>query len=754
MEEKNLSRRALSALCILALLCTLLCGCGAREETGIRSLADLGRPGMTIATAEDMPEWETLQRDYPEAELLVFNSDAAYQNVAMGKIDACVFSRIEMELAMKNGVTGVRILEEDYSREPVGIGVSPKTEIPELREKINAFLAEMKADGTLDDMYRRWVTEGDETMPEIPAPTQPSVRLVVGTTGLIAPFSYYKGPELYGYDVELAYRFAAWLDADLKFKVYDFGGLLSAAQTGDVDCAMSNLFYSPERDERLPFSDTLFEVPIAVMVQDNGTRETTLDDVRRGRIACLSGSAFPDIVMEYLPDTEPLLYPSAADEIAALKGGKVDAIAFDDAVARTMQASDKSLRMLPDVLDHSDFAFIFPKSEAGEALRDEVDAYLLGLKADGTLEAMQQKWFDCEDLRTPQPLDYRAFPATRGTVRLATTIEYPPFTVLYEGGLCSGYEVELLAMFCRDNGYALEVQDVNFEGLLATVQSGKCDVGSDCISVTEERKEAVLFSVPSYTGGTALIVLKKGLDGEKESVLSSLRGSFEKTFLRENRWQLFMQGIGTTMLITVLSILFGTALGFGVFLLCRKGNPVANALTRFFVWLVQGMPVVVLLMVFYYVIFGSVSISGTAVSVVAFTLVFGSGVYAMVKAGVATVDRGQTEAAYALGYTDRRSFFRIILPQALPHILPVYKGEITALIKATAVVGYVAVQDLTKMGDIVRSRTYEAFFPLIAVAVIYFVLAAILTAIVNRIELRIDPRRRSREDVLKGVNGK
>ena len=79
-------------------------------------------------------------------------------------------------------------------------------------------------------------------------------------------------------------------------------------------------------------------------------------------------------------------------------------------------------------------------------------------------------------------------------------------------------------------------------------------------------------------------------------------------------------------------------------------------------------------------------------------------------------------------------------------------GEIVALIKATAVVGYIAVQDLTKMGDIVRSRTYEAFFPLIAVAVIYFVLAAILTAIVNQIELRIDPRRRKPEDILKGVD--
>ena len=156
-------------------------------------------------------------------------------------------------------------------------------------------------------------------------------------------------------------------------------------------------------------------------------------------------------------------------------------------------------------------------------------------------------------------------------------------------------------------------------------------------------------------------------------------------------------------------------------------------------------------MILYYIIFGKVNISGAAVSVVGFTLVFGSAVFAMLRAGVGAIDRGQLEAAYALGYTNRKAFYRIILPQALPHFMPAYKGEITALIKATAVVGYVAVQDLTKMGDIVRSRTYEAFFPLIAVAIIYFILAAILTFLVNKIEIRIDPRRRSKQQILKGV---
>jgi polar amino acid transport system substrate-binding protein len=161
---------------------------------------------------------------------------------------------------------------------------------------------------------------------------------------------------------------------------------------------------------------------------------------------------------------------------------------------------------------------------------------------------------------------------------------------------------------------------------------------------------------------------------------------------------------------------------------------------------------VVLLMVLYYIVFGSVSISGIAVAVIGFTLTFGSSVFSLLRMGVGTIDQGQYEASYALGYSNRRTFFRIILPQAIPHILPAYKSEIVSLIKATAIVGYIAVQDLTKMGDIVRSRTYEAFFPLIAITVIYFLLEGLLILLINRILIRTNPRRRKKKSLLKGVN--
>ena len=380
--------------------------------------------------------------------------------------------------------------------------------------------------------------------------------------------------------------------------------------------------------------------------------------------------------------------------------------------------------------------------------------HFLGQLPDGTLDALAIKWFGEDETAKTMP-DITAISAKNGTLRLATESGYAPFEYVRDGKVV-GYDMELAAMFCQACGYGLEIVDMNYDAVLPAVQTGKCEFAAAGISITPERAETVSFSEPNYSGGVVLAVLKAdqlpAAGTAEETFWDSVAASFTRTFIRENRWKLFLDGIGTTMLITLLAILFGTALGFLLFMLCRNGNPIANGATRFSMWLVQGTPMVVLLMILYYVIFGSVSISGIVVAVIGFTLTFGASVVGLLKMGVGMIDQGQYEAAYALGHSNRHTFFKIILPQAIPHVMPAYQGEIVGLIKATAIVGYIAVQDLTKMGDIVRSRTYEAFFPLIAVTVIYFLLEGLLGLAVSRIRVSMDPKKRKREKILKGVN--
>jgi len=151
-------------------------------------------------------------------------------------VDAFVYDYNQMRIAIDQGVTGVHLLDETLG-EPVriAVGISPPSEIPDLTEKLNQFIGEIRANGTLDDMFARWVAGESGTMPEIEMPANPVCHLIVGTTGIVPPFSYYVGTELTGYDIELAFRFAVWLGADVNFKVYDYGAIVSAAVSGDVD---------------------------------------------------------------------------------------------------------------------------------------------------------------------------------------------------------------------------------------------------------------------------------------------------------------------------------------------------------------------------------------------------------------------------------------------------------------------------------------------------------------------------------------
>ncbi len=469
---------------------------------------------------------------------------------------------------------------------------------------------------------------------------------------------------------------------------------------------------------------------------------TDFSDLSGRIVSMLTGAPFEELVLSKAPDVgEFTFFSSMPDMILALKSGKTDAVLNNNAIATLAVNRNPDLILFPQSLQDGVFGFAFakdsPEREKWQAAYDSIP--------EKKKQALWDKWTGSDE--SAKTLPAQDWPGKNGTVQAAVCDTLEPMSYAGEGGELKGFDVEMILMMAKEMDVHVEFTGMEFSAILSYVQSGKALMGAGSIIVTDERKQAVDF-VEYYPASFVLIVRTKNSDSltsEGISFLESVKSSFEKTFIHEDRYKLFLQGICTTLLITVLSIILGTALGFGVFMLCRNGNPAANTLTRFLVWLIEGLPIVVLLMILYYIIFAKVSISGTLVSVIAFTLVFGAQVYAMVKGGVATVDRGQTEAAYSLGYTDRKAFFRVVLPQALPHIMPSYKGQIKALIKATAIVGYVAVQDLTKMGDLIRSRTYEAFFPLIAVAVIYFILTAILMFILNRLELRINTRKISAE---------
>ena len=476
---------------------------------------------------------------------------------------------------------------------------------------------------------------------------------------------------------------------------------------------------------------------------------TEFSDLSGKTVSMLTGAPFEELVKSKAPDVgEFTFFNSTPDMIQALKTNKTDAFLMNNAVSQLVLNRNPDLVLFPQNLQDGEFGIAFAK---GDTRRDEWQAAYDAIPKEEIQKAWD-KWTGADE--SIKILPGQDWAGSNGTVMVAACDTLEPMSYVGGDGELRGFDLEVILMVAKKLDVKVEFTGMEFSAILAAVQSGKADMGAGSIIITDERAEAVDF-LEYYPAAFVLVVrtvpTSEQETSTEESILKGIQNSFDKTFIREGRFNLFIEGIGTTILITVLAILFGTILGFVVFMMCRNGNPVFNSVTRFALWLVQGMPMVVLLMILYYIIFSSVSVSGIAVAVIGFTFTFGAAVFGLLRMGVGAIDKGQYEAAYALGYSEIKTFFKIILPQALPHVLPSYKGEIVGLIKATSIVGYIAVQDLTKMGDIVRSRTYEAFFPLIAVTIVYFVLEGLLGFIVSRISVNLDPKRRKPSDILKGV---
>ena len=195
--------------------------------------------------------------------------------------------------------------------------------------------------------------------------------------------------------------------------------------------------------------------------------------------------------------------------------------------------------------------------------------------------------------------------------------------------------------------------------------------------------------------------------------------------------------------------MLGSLLGFGFsFALCSKNKSLSKGAAGVSK-ILEGIPLVVLLMLLYYVIFKRIDISAVGVGVIGFTIDFANTTAGLLKAGIATVDSGQSEAATAMGYSRWNVFFKIVFPQAVRNVFSQYEDAVVGLIKNTSVIGYIAVEDLTMASDMIRGRTYDAFFPLIATAVLYFLIAHVFVFLLKRVDIRLDPKRRKR--AVKGV---
>lgn len=224
--------------------------------------------------------------------------------------------------------------------------------------------------------------------------------------------------------------------------------------------------------------------------------------------------------------------------------------------------------------------------------------------------------------------------------------------------------------------------------------------------------------------------------------MQELKSSFISNFIEDNRWRYITDGLKITLLVTVFAVLIGVVLGFLIAIVRTTHDKtgklkILNVICKVYLTVIRGTPVVVQLMIIYFIIFGSVDISKVLVAIIAFGINSGAYVAEIFRSGIMSIDNGQFEAGRSLGFNYAQTMMYIIMPQAFKNVLPTLCNEFISLLKETSVSGYIALQDLTKGGDIIRSRTYDAFMPLIAVALIYLAMVMIFTKLVSLLERRL-----------------
>ncbi len=765
---------------IFLMLFIVVCGCSKNEND--RSVVKLSHqsisevPEISALNQIDAQRISVLsgsagdiaaRKNFPHSTFQVMSAstDAALA-VKSGQADAFIYDKsVLLNIVAKN--PELVILEKPVAK--LEVAVALRKENTQLLSEINGVLNALKKAGRLEALKKKWIDFPYTTTPQLSQSRniQRSGVLKLGTCATIEPFSFQANGIVTGLDIEIARLIGERLGKQIQVIDMNFEALIPALQSGKIDFALSNFNVSDERKKLINFSVPYIENDISALVrkrsgQNSVTKKVagqksqplalaSVDDFKEKRIGVLLGSTHDAYANKNFTKATILQYKSPSDIVLAVKSGKVDAAIYSYDELLVLFRSHDDLGLIGKSLFSTPVAMGFNLENS--ELRTAFNKFMNEMRQSGKNDEMIQRWM--RNGETDMPLIPNT--ASAGSIKIGLISDNGlPFTVVKDNRLV-GYNIELLERFGAYLGKKVTFVDLEFGSLIAALASNKIDMIGAVMSVTEERKKHVAFSEPYYHEDAWLFALKKNIAGKDQnedgrdelpSFITGFINSFKSNIIQEHRYLLLLDGFNTTVLISVLSTIFGTLLGSLVCFMRMSKNVMLSLPAKLFISILRGTPVLVFLMLIFYVVFASVNIDPVLVAVIAFGMNFAAYVAEIFRTGIASIDKGQSEAGISLGFSKVRTFLYIILPQTIQRILPVYKGEFIALVKMTSIVGYIAVQDLTKASDIIRSRTFDAFFPLIMVAILYFIISWVLMLSLEYVERKTDPKSKRKQAVV------
>lgn len=711
------------------------------KESAYASLDELN--GETLGVPAGASYVPLVREKFPDSKIIELNSPyECTEALKNGRISAYIVDEPMANSQIKE-TTGLISISEYITEDYYGFMLNKKNKA--LCSEIDTVIEKFRNDGTLDRLEKKWITgSGEQTIKLDENADKSKGTLNIGVPLDALPFSYVSSEETVGYDVELIYLIGQELGYDVKLTPYPFTSLISGLEADKIDIAIGCLTYTAERAESVLFTATTYESGVVAVVEKIGTDEavTSLDDLNGKPIGYATGASYVNKLKEGFPNSDIIEYNSFPECIQALKTGKIVAYFTDEPMAKYQASGTSGIVPMDEMFTHDRYGFMLNKKD--EVLCADFNVLLEKYKKDGVLDALKDEWINgAVDKKID--IDENA-DTSKGTLKVGMSLDSVPFAYLSNEEII-GYDVELITMLAQDLGYDVELISYDFGALMPGLVSEKIDVAIGCITYTTERAETVLFTDSTYDSGTVAVIRES--TEENGGIIAYLKDSFEKTFIRENRWKLIVDGLWITVQLSLASLILGTLLGFLYSFLLSNKNKAISKIAGAVSTLLDGLPLLIVLMVMYYIIFAKTNLPAILIGIVGISVDFANGVAGMLNTGLKAVDKGQIEAATSMGYKKWQIFTKISFPQAANHMFSSYAGAVIALVKGTSVIGYITVQDLTKAGDIIRSLTYDAFFPLIVVAIIYFALARIFVAILSVFAKKLDPKRRKRQ--VKGV---
>lgn len=453
-------------------------------------------------------------------------------------------------------------------------------------------------------------------------------------------------------------------------------------------------------------------------------------DLSGHKVGTIAGSIY-DIQLSPRKDIALSLFTTVSDCSEALKSDKVDALLVDEVIFTQANLHRLGFKRACQLSQAFPTAYAFKKGEA--ELVPAFNSFIAEMKASGELARMIDYWFNTEDL---SPQDYPQVETfTEGEPLRYGNCEVMAPLAFFDNGEWHGFEIDLVRRFGAYLKRPVQIELIDFPALILGLQMGKVDMIGGSIFVTEERKQQIDFGDPYYDVHPAVFVRDTDAAGARKSLKVLLVEAFRQNFLVENRWKMILDGLLTTLTITLWAILLGSLLGILLCAMARSRKKWMRSFVSLYDGFMFGIPMLVLLLIMFYVVLAHTGWGAVTIAIIAFALNFASSAGGVFRTAVESVPGGQTEAGLALGFTRLQTFGNIVLPQAVRVGLPLYKGECISLLKGTSIVGYIAIIDVTRASDLLRSRTFDAFLPLLAVTVIYFILAWLIGLVLNLLTL-------------------